>query len=409
MQNGKLGRKNIAIVVILAVLGQIAWGLENSWFNTYTYDMITTDTRPIAIMNGASAIVATLTTFLMGTLSDRYGKRKPFIKYGYIIWGFFTAAILLGEVMPTPAAGAAMIVVIDCIMTFFGSTAYDSCFNAWTTDISDESNRGKITAIVQIAPLISGVILAGAGVIIDNLGYRFFFIAIGAAVSVTGLIAGSLLKDSESLKPRETSSGKDLIKDIASAFSRDSIRTNRDLFLILISFSIVSVGFQVSYAYEMIYANNYLGVSKTFATLLTAGALPFIIAASFIGGKLADSGKGMKALLISPIAFTIGALLHGSTKNIVVIIIARIFLYMGYFLITVTATAMFKNLTPPDSRGRFEGVRMVFVVLIPMIIGPQIGSMLIRRFDVHPVIYWVTGIVALFSYISTAVLAKGKR
>ena len=409
MDKGKLGRKNITIVVILAVLGQIAWGLENSWFNTYTYDMITTDTRPIAIMNGASAIVATLTTFVMGTLSDRYGKRKPFIKYGYIIWGFFTAAILLGEAMPTPAAGAAMIVVIDCVMTFFGSTAYDSCFNAWTTDISDESNRGKITAIVQIAPLISGVILAGAGVIIDNLGYHFFFIAIGAAVSVTGLIAGSLLEDAKDLKPSEVSSGKDIFRDIASAFSRDSIKANRDLFLILISFSIVSIGFQVSYAYEMIYANNYLGVSKTFATLLTAGALPFIIAASFIGGKLADSGKGLKALFVSPIAFAIGAILHGSTKNIVLIIIARIFLYMGYFLITVTATAMFKNLTPPDSRGRFEGVRMVFVVLIPMIIGPQIGSMLITKFDIHPVIYWVTGAVALFSYISTAVLAKSRR
>ena len=406
MENSKLSRKNITIVVILAVLGQIAWGLENSWFNTYTYDVITTDTRPIAIMNGASAIVATLTTFLMGTLSDRYGKRKPFIKYGYIIWGFFTAAILLGEVMPGPAAGAAMIVVIDCVMTFFGSTAYDSCFNAWTTDISNESNRGKITAIVQIAPLISGVILAGAGVVIDNLGYHFFFIAIGALVSVTGLVIGSLVEDSPTLKPTSETGSKQLFKDVCSAFSRDSIRENRDLFLILSSFCLVSIGFQVSYAYEMIYANNYLGVSKTFATLLTAGALPFIIAASFIGGKLADSGKGVKALFISPLLFTIGAVLHGSTKNIVLIIVARIFLYVGYFLLTVTATAMFKNLTPPDSRGRFEGVRMVFVVLIPMVIGPQIGSMLINRVDVHPVIYWVTGLVALFSYISTAVLAK---
>ena len=44
-------QKNIFwIVVALAVLGQIAWGLENAWFNTFTYDEITTNTQPIAIM-----------------------------------------------------------------------------------------------------------------------------------------------------------------------------------------------------------------------------------------------------------------------------------------------------------------------------------------------------------------------
>ena len=148
MEKKKLERKNIWIVVILGILGQIAWGLENSWFNTYTYDAITTETWPIALMNGASAVVATLTTFLVGTLSDRVGKRKPFIRYGYLIWGFFTAAILFGEVMPNVTAAALTVVVIDCVMTFFGSTAYDACYNAWTTDISNEGNRGRITAIV---------------------------------------------------------------------------------------------------------------------------------------------------------------------------------------------------------------------------------------------------------------------
>ena len=66
---------------------------------------------------------------------------------------------------------------------------------------------------------------------------------------------------------------------------------------------------------------------------------------------------------------------------------------------TVTATALFKNLTPEDSRGRFEGVRMVFVVLLPMIIGPQIGSFLIEQYDIAPILYYVTGIVGVFSYV----------
>ena len=400
-------KRIILIVVILGVLGQIAWGLENSWFNTYTYDAITTETWPIAMMNGASALVATVTTFMVGIWSDRVGRRKPFIRYGYVVWGFFTAAIILAELMPDKTSAALCVVFIDCVMTFFGSTAYDACYNAWTTDISNESNRGKITAIVQIAPLVSGVILAGAGAIIDSFGYHTFFIGVGALVSVVGLVVGGWITEGEDLKPDESRSGN-ILKDILEAFGRESRAQNKELFLILSAFCILSIGFQVSYAYEMIYANNYLGVSKTFATLLTAGALPFIVGASFIGGKLVDTDNGVKGLMISPLLFFVGAIMHGVSKNIVVIIVARIFLYVGYFLMTVTATAMFKNLTPEDSRGRFEGVRMVFVVLLPMIIGPQIGSFLIGQAGLGPILYFATGVVGVLAYIPL-VLGKSFR
>jgi len=63
------------IMAALAVTGQIAWAVENSWFNTFVYDTITPDPRPVAWMTAASAITATLTTLLMGTLSDRTRSR----------------------------------------------------------------------------------------------------------------------------------------------------------------------------------------------------------------------------------------------------------------------------------------------------------------------------------------------
>ena len=63
------------IMAALAFTGQIAWAVENSWFNTFVFDTITPDPRPVAWMVAASAITATLTTLLMGTLSDRTRSR----------------------------------------------------------------------------------------------------------------------------------------------------------------------------------------------------------------------------------------------------------------------------------------------------------------------------------------------
>ncbi len=71
------------VLTLLAITGQIAWAVENSWFNTFVYDMLTPDPRAVAWMVAVSAITATLTTLFMGTLSDRtrsrWGRRKPYI------------------------------------------------------------------------------------------------------------------------------------------------------------------------------------------------------------------------------------------------------------------------------------------------------------------------------------------
>lgn len=67
----QLTKRNWAVMFALALTGQIAWAVENSWFNTFVFDTITPDPRPIAWMVAASAVTATLTTLIMGTLSDR--------------------------------------------------------------------------------------------------------------------------------------------------------------------------------------------------------------------------------------------------------------------------------------------------------------------------------------------------
>ena len=121
--NGKLGARKWAALILIGLVGQFAWTIENMYFNVFLYNTISTDPRYISAMVGASAVVATLTTLLMGALSDRVGKRRVFIALGYILWGLSTAAFALitpenaARLFPGANAAAAAAVMVVVIAT----------------------------------------------------------------------------------------------------------------------------------------------------------------------------------------------------------------------------------------------------------------------------------------------------
>lgn len=80
----KLGKRKWASIILVGLVGQFAWTIENMYFNVYLYNTISTDPDYIAAMVGWSAAAATLTALLMGALSDRVGRRRLFIGGGYL-------------------------------------------------------------------------------------------------------------------------------------------------------------------------------------------------------------------------------------------------------------------------------------------------------------------------------------
>ena len=162
--SSKISSRVWAVLILVGLSGQFAWTLENMYFNVYLYNTISTDPGYIAAMVAASAVAATVTTLLMGALSDRAGKRKAFISVGYILWGLSTAAFgfitkeSAGKLFPAAsvaAAAATLVVVMDCVMTFFGSTANDAAFNAYVTDCVPGDKRGKAESVLAILPSLN--------------------------------------------------------------------------------------------------------------------------------------------------------------------------------------------------------------------------------------------------------------
>ncbi len=96
-------------ICLFGFTGQMAWTLENMYFNTFLYNTVyeggkvtgsLSSMTAIKLMVAFSAATAVITTFIMGNLSDRVNKRKIFISLGYIIWGITTGA--LGFVKKNP-------------------------------------------------------------------------------------------------------------------------------------------------------------------------------------------------------------------------------------------------------------------------------------------------------------------
>ena len=163
--SSKAKSKFYLTLVIFSLVGQIAWVIENMYFNVFIYKMFNASASDISLMVGASAVAATLTTVFMGALSDKVGKRKIFMCAGYILWGIsillfafirkdFISSVFAG-VANAATVGVSLVIIMDCIMTFFGSTANDACFNAWLTDCTNDGDRGKAEGINSMMPLIA--------------------------------------------------------------------------------------------------------------------------------------------------------------------------------------------------------------------------------------------------------------
>lgn len=378
-------KRTWAALILVGLVGQFAWTIENMYFNVFLYNAIAPDPTAIAWMVALSAIAATLTTLLMGALSDRVGKRKAFICFGYILWGVSVMAFAL---LARPArlagfraayaqgilTGPILVVILDCVMTFFGSTANDAAFNAYVTDVTTTENRGRAESVLAILPLISMLVIFGVFDSWTQRGDWFtFFLFFGVLMSVTGVAALFLVKDSEALQPRRDS----YFQNLLYGFTPRVIRTLPELYLSLLAFTLFSIGVQVFFPYLIVYFQHYLKMDN-YAIVLGV-VLLFASLISVLAGRFLDKYGKLNFVLPAAGVMVGGLLGLYFVRSMAGVMVAGAIMMSGYMLVTAALSALIRDYTPKDKAGHFQGVRMVFAVCLPMIVGPFIGSAVIRK------------------------------
>ncbi|MHA1724762.1 MAG: MFS transporter [Promethearchaeota archaeon] len=385
----KIGGKNVLAMIILGIAGQIAWAVENSWFNTFVFDELTPDPRPVAWMVAVSAVVATITTLIMGSLSDRtytkMGRRKPYILFGYVIWGIITAVFPLVALIQVITIAVVMVVIMDAIMTFFGSTANDAAYNAWITDIGHPTNRNRINSINSATALLANLIALGAaGIIIDEFGYFIFFYILGGIVSISGLIAGLMIKE-KNLPIEKRPQPKKILSDLKELISIEDIRENKILYILFLNMALSGIAGMVFFPYIFIYMEHYLGFSKTIISLIGIMIIGGSTILVLIVGFIIKNINRKTLMFVYTIITIILSFIFAIVKDFWMVVIFYLLNLTFSTLTGVVRGAWMQDKYPEESIGKFQGVRLIFMVLIPMVIGPFIGSFVIQQYGI-PVI-----------------------
>ena len=386
MEKTKTNGRFYLALVIFCLTGQVAWTVENMYFNVFIYNMFHASAQAISAMVAASAVAATVTTLLIGALSDKLGKRKIFICGGYIAWGIsiWSFSLLRMDVIsswvPNTAAaaslGVTLTILMDCVMTFFGSSANDACFNAWLTDVSDDTNRGKIEGINAMMPLVSILVVFGGFMSFDltlSESWVTIFNVIGIVVIGIGVSGIRLIRD----VPMQTEENQNYFANIFYGFRPRVVQGNPMLYLTLVAVAVFNISISIFMPYLILYYTESLGMDNY--VLIFAPAI--VIAAVFTGlyGRVYDR-KGFQTAIIPTLillmAGYVGLYFFRSTGPVFV---SSLLMMCGYLGTGAMLGAKVRTHTPENKSGMFQGLRIVAQVLIPGVIGPAIGAAVLQN------------------------------
>ncbi|MCM1115787.1 MAG: MFS transporter [Clostridium sp.] len=426
---GALGAKTWSSIILFGLIGQIAWVVENMYFSRFMQNEITRAPYATTLLVAFSAIFATISTLIGGALCDRYGKRKIFICWGYLIWGFTIMMFALVPMQPSADKVLPLVILVvamDCIMSVIGSISNDASFNAWITDISDTTNRARVDTILAIMPLFALAVVFGGFDSLTNAtattdDWKKFFLILGVIPSVGGIIGLFLMKDKPGIKPNKENS---FLSDFTYSLQPKVIKQNKMLYICLAGNMVSAVAYQIYVNYLF---NIVEGTLKIKDYIIPVGIIMVVAAVISVIVSTAMDKYGKKHFYYPTIAAgIIGCIVLWSAKFLIdknetaliaVLIIGGILVIGVSLIMAGLFTATYRDYIPEGKEGLFQGCRMVMYVLVPMIIGPIFSQIIINGFNknvdaseiVYPMeLFLGAAVVMLFCFIPAKIVRNNQ-
>ena len=372
--------------------------VENMYFNVFIYKMFHASAADISLMVGASSVAATVTTILVGAFTDYAGKRKVFICGGYLAWGLSILAFALLRVdFLTPLAGSALgaaslgitlVIVLDCVMTFLGSSANDACFNAWMTDWGDGGNRGKIEGVNSMMPLVAILVVFGGFSAFDldrAESWTAIYLIVGAAVMLIGGLGFFLIEEKQGIKPQtkrvaeqQTGPGphaepkaKQQARrggrpgeerasywgNVSYSFRLSVLRENPLLYAVIGAFAVFGISINIFMPYLILYYEKTLGMTNY--VMVMAPAIVLAAVATAFYGRLYDLLGFRPSVVPSILLLMAGYVLLYFGRAAGIVFVGSLLMMTGYLTGMAVFGAMIRSNIPGQRAGQFQGIRII--------------------------------------------------
>lgn len=414
-KNGRLSIRVWVAIILFMFMGSIAGNVESMYLSLYLNNTVFKDgtmgaaltlTDTINLIASLTAVVSGITTFVMGTLSEKMKNRKMFISVGFIIWGIVMLVFSnvrggnvgrffgLRGISEIITVTAILVIAFTLVIAFLRSTTSDAAFNSWLTDVSTP----ETSTIIEIAFTIMGFVSTGvitflvASAQSGQREYSDIFVLFGMMGIILGILGFVLIENPNKFKngnkKKEKIEETSYWADLFYGFKPSAVKENINLYLILSSGCLFNCAYQVFFPYLFVYLGSVVIPENKGVNFLSAKViLPAIIAIAVVAVSvlvLMKTYAKNKAVpfISSVLCLIVGLLILSSTKNIVGIIVGFTPALIGYIIIMIQFGATVRDNIPRDKVGLFQGIRMIFLFFVPRIIGPTLGNIAAKNSDV---------------------------
>ncbi len=402
-------------IVIFILMGAIAGNTESMYLGLFLDNTIfengpmgasITLTDAVNLIVSLGAVISCGTGFVVGTLSEKLKNRKAFISIGYIVWGIVMMACSvvsnenvrkifgINETAKVITVAAATLVTLSLVLSFLRSTTNDTAFNSWIADVSTPKTSTIIEVLFTVMGFVGTAIitlLVARAEIDANMDYSSIFIILGITAIGAGGMGFFLIDEPEKFEKTEKTE-KEIVNQTNAFYGlRPSvIKENSNFYLMLSSGCLFNCACQVFLPYFFIYItsviipapeNKELNLRMPVIIILLIMAVSLGLMLVLVLMKAYSKHKAL-SFIPSVICLIIGFLVLSSTKNIFGFVMGFAPAFVGYVIIMIQFGATVRDNIPQDKVDLFQGARMLFLFLIPEIVGPTVGNIAAKNSNV---------------------------
>jgi MFS family permease len=316
----------------------------------------------IGVIEGAAELTSSLLKLVSGHLSDRFGRRKPFVVGGYLVASLVRPFLAL--------AGSATTVFVIRLVDRFGKGLRSSPRDALIADVVDPRDRGRAFGVHEAMDHAGAVVgpLAASGLMLLGWTMPAVFVISTVPALLACLVVGFWVKEpppvAQTLAALPASAAGPPAPPIAAAAAPPRV-LSRPFVGYLVAVAIFSLGGSAD-VFLLMRAHD-LGLSSGAVPLLWAFHNGLKALATSHGGALADRFGRRRALALGWLVY---ALVYAGFARVssVAGVIALFALYAVHYAIGAGAQkALVADLVPALARGRGYSVyhACVGVMLLP--------------------------------------------